>query len=328
MNNFKYDIAISLCKQDLEFARKLVAQLNPGLSIFFYEDRQEELISKSGPEEFARIFKEQARIVVILSRDEWSKTTYTAIESNAIVEKFSKEGYGFLFVIPMEPGQVPTWYFSTRIYADPRMFNFEQLAKFIEFKVTEEGGIIKPITSEDLYQNLLDRIEEKKKIIHLQISDQAIKEAQSETQKLKELFNQKLQFLQENSFEKIKWLPFSIPNGYGAHCTIGGFQLDCNLFPKDNTEFIVTTQDICVSFKIINLFEDIRTRKPVLQEKYLFYYTPLLKGWSKPYRYGQVTEKELPVLFSNGSKTSYYDLKDHVTSEALVDESKNIERYL
>ena len=188
----KYDIAISLCKQDVDFAKKLVSQLNPSLSVFFYENNQEELINKMGPEVFARTFKEQSRIVVILSRNEWSKTVYTEIEANAIIEKFSKDGYGFLFVIPMEPNQIPAWYPSIRIYADPRRFTIEDLAKFIEFKVSEEGGNIKQLTVEDRYQNLLDKIDAKKYVIELQQNEEAIAQANNEIKILKDCFNQKI----------------------------------------------------------------------------------------------------------------------------------------
>jgi hypothetical protein len=86
MKNYKWDIAISLCKQDVDFARKIVRTLNPSLKVFFYEERQEELISKSGPEAFAKAFKEQSRIVVILSRNEWTESFYTDIERNAIID--------------------------------------------------------------------------------------------------------------------------------------------------------------------------------------------------------------------------------------------------
>lgn len=72
--NYKYDVAFSLCKQDVEFAGKLIAQLNPSLKVFFYEQNQEELISKSGPEAFGKVFKEESRIVVILSRKEWGES--------------------------------------------------------------------------------------------------------------------------------------------------------------------------------------------------------------------------------------------------------------
>lgn len=133
MPNYDYDIAISLCKQDVDFGKKLVNNINPSLKVFFYENNQEDIISKSGPEVFSRIFKDKSRVVVILSRDEWSDSFYTDIERNAIIDRTSvkNEGYNFLMVIPMVPGQIPSWYPSTRIYADPRKFSVKQMARFI-----------------------------------------------------------------------------------------------------------------------------------------------------------------------------------------------------
>ncbi len=117
MLNFEFDIAISLCKQDVDFAKKLVSNINPGLKVFFYKNNQEHIISKSGPEVFGKIFKEKSRVVVILSRDEWSDSYYTDIERNAIIDRTSvkHQGYNFLMVIPMIPRQIPSWYPSTRI---------------------------------------------------------------------------------------------------------------------------------------------------------------------------------------------------------------------
>ncbi len=92
-----YDIAISLCKQDVDFAKKLVNKLNPSLSVFFYEDKQEELVAKCGPEEFSRIFKLRSKVVVIISRKEWGESFYTQIEKSAILDRLPQEGFVFLF---------------------------------------------------------------------------------------------------------------------------------------------------------------------------------------------------------------------------------------
>lgn len=73
MSNYKYDIGISLCKQDLEFAKGIRNELNPSLNIFDYETRQQKLISKPAPRKYTSIFKDQCRVVVILSQKEWGK---------------------------------------------------------------------------------------------------------------------------------------------------------------------------------------------------------------------------------------------------------------
>ena len=149
--DFKYDIAISLCSQDAEFARKLAAYINPSLQVFSYEDMQKELIMKSAPEEFSLVFKKDSRLVVILSRDEWGESSATKIERDAIAERMYLEnnGYDFIFMIPMVPKQIPAWYPAIKIYADPKNHTIEELSGFIEFKVVELDGIIKPKTLEE-----------------------------------------------------------------------------------------------------------------------------------------------------------------------------------
>jgi hypothetical protein len=270
MKNYKYDVAISLCKQDVEYAHKLVTQLNPSLSIFFYENNQEGIINKSGAEEFAKIFKNESRIVVVLSRKEWSNSYYTEIERNAIIDKTSvkNEGYDFLFVIPMEEGEIPEWYPSTRIYANPKRFSVEQLARFIEFKVAEKGGKLKEITVEDRYQNLLNKIENKKKIIKLQESEEAISYAKEEVENFKNLFDFKTKIFDKGSVFSRSCLNFG--GGHHAYFGIGNFQLRAELFIKDYR--IVTTQDFELNISLIEQTNEGEIE--LASGDYLYYYNP------------------------------------------------------
>ncbi len=339
IKKYNWDIAISLCKQDIDFARKLVKVLNPSLKVFFYEDKQEELISKSGPEAFAKIFKEQSRIVVILSRNEWSESYYTEIERNAIIDRTAvkNEGYQFLIVFPMMHGEIPSWYPSTRIYADPQRFSIEELARFIEFKVSEEGGCVKSLTVEDRYQHFLDRIEEKKSIIELQFDKGAIQNAKDEITILKECFNKKSEFLRKNNIVTVSWF------GFGqyvnkAHFGYGEYLLECKILLPDLIRYpIVTTQDFCVSFELFKIFGSDENRKQIEQEKRLFYYTSQIKGWSLKHLYEKVTEKERLVLFRNRDNSQFYDLTKPVNTFELVDiwfqkllsnSTQTIERYV
>lgn len=336
---YKYDVAISLCKQDAEFARKLVKAINPGLNIFFYAEKQEELISKSGPEAFANIFKDQSRVVVILSRNEWSESYYTDIERSAIIDRTSvkNEGYNFLMVIPMEPGQIPSWYPSTRIYADPRNFPIDELAKFIEFKVTEQDGIVKPITLEDRYKNLLNRIEEKKNIIRLQTDKTAIEGALKGIATIKELFNQKIEILREPKLRETVSFLFT-EHSPKAQFAIGDYMLECTINKPDELYHrLVTTQDISVSFQLYQHFGSGNQGKLLAEEYRLFYFSHELKGWALRYLGEQASEKELLVLFNDRNNRDYYDLKDITSSHNLVDKwfqillqkaSTGIERYL
>ena len=318
-SKFIWDVAISLCKEDIEFAKKLVKAINPTLEVFFYEYQQKELISKSGPEAFSRIFKEQSRVVVILSRKEWSNTYYTEIERNAIIARTAveNEGYHFLIVIPMVQNEIPPWYPPTNIYANPFNFSVKELAHFIEFKVAEEGGILKLMTVEDQYRNILFRIEEKKTIISIQKSKDAIIKGHAEIELLKECFNIKSDFIRSNTFEEIIWKAFS-EHVNQAEFGYGNFLLKCEIILPDYHQ-IRTTQDIKVEMKLlqnqIEIFDE---------ELRVFYYTPQIKGWSKQKHYNNetISSSETGLLFrikDVQNEFIYYDLFNPLNTEIYVD---------
>lgn len=316
---YQYDIAISLCKQDVDFARKLVKAINPNLKIFFYEDRQEDLISKCGPEVFADTFKDESRIVVILSRKEWSESYYTEIERNAIIHRTSvqNEGFHFLMMIPMVQGEIPSWYPSTHIYASPTKFSIEQLAHFIEFKVTDEGGIVKPLTVEERYRHLLDRIEIKKSIINLQHDQTAVQSGKEEMIKFKECFNSKIDFFNKNIIDNVSSRHFNMMF-YSAHFRIGHYLLESVfIFQKDYYYEIFTTQDIVVKFELSQILG--RDKKIIESEDWVFYYTSQLKGWGQPVFHESPTNKEEQVLFRQRDNSAFYDLINITTTDALVD---------
>lgn len=349
--DYKYDVAISLCNQDAEFARKLKAQINPSLNVFFYEQNQEEIISKSGPEVFGRVFKE-SRIVIILSRKEWGETYYTGIEKSVILDRTSVkgEGYDFLMVIPMMPNEIPIWYPSTRIYANPQNSSVEELAKFIEFKVTEAGGVVRQLTLEDVHKHLLNRIAEKKKLIKLQTCKEALDDILAAIEKIEQIVNKKIEFIESTGYwatQKQSWhLPF------GSCFAIEDSLLEIRILKPDETyQRIVSTQDYTLSirlYKIIgginNLYEESDNKQLIGTQNYKYLYSETLKGWSASFMdRNQITEKEASVLFRYRDPDNikvtywYYDLKSPATPDVLLDlwfqgllkdASTNIEKYV
>lgn len=151
MKDYPIDIAISLCQEDLAYAKKLRKELNPKLNVFLYEERQEDLLGKDGLVEFGKKFRDEARIVVVLYRSRWGETLYTGIEQEALLDRIkkSKDGPGFIVMIPMEVKEAPFWYPRSRIYADPERFSPEQIARWIEFKFQEHEGVVEPLSLED-----------------------------------------------------------------------------------------------------------------------------------------------------------------------------------
>ena len=319
MDKYVYDIAISLCKDDVEFARKLVRVINPGLKVFFYETSQEELITKSGPEAFARVFKEQSRVVVILSRSAWSESFYTEIERNAIIDKVKSDGFGFMVVMPMVQDEIPPWYPSTLIYANPFRFSIEELAHFIEFKVVELGGVMKRLTAEDRYQNLIERIDQKKSLIILQQSKEAILSAINEISKLKSCFNEKSDYLSKNVIDRVESYVFRehVDQSYFG---LGEYLLKCQIIRPFAHFQIVTTQDFLVTFEILQILRSNENRKLVQSEERVYLYSEKLTGWAVPDLFEEPTTKQTEILFRNRDSSQFYDLIKLERTHVLVDE--------
>lgn len=320
MSNYKYDIAISLCKEDLSFARKLVAALNTNLKVFFYEDKQEELISKSGPEAFAKVFKEECRVVVILSRKEWSETFYTELEKNAIVDRLSsgKEGYGFLFVIPLAPKQIPAWYPETRIYADPTRFSIEELAKFIEFKVTEQGGVVKPVSFKERAEALVAKTTDKKELIKAQQTPEAISAAEDELTVVIDLIKTKFEHeIKTAGFSKFGFEPYDIYRN-NVYIIVNDKQLFVDIDNPWNKLIKQTNQVYSIEFTITDLVtKEIIAASPV----YRFVYAPINSGWAEVLQYerNQVNLFNEELLFKYTNTQNYYDLKGRIPSASLIE---------
>lgn len=335
-DQYKYDIAFSLCKQDIQFARDLIAQLNPSINVFFYENNQEELIAKSGPETFGRIFNNEARIVVILSRKEWSESYYTDIERNAIIDRTSvrNEGYNFLMVIPMALGEIPSWYPTTKIYADPQHWSIDRLASFIEFKLSDEGGAIKQLTLEDRYDNLQQKIATKKLLVTKQVSSEAIASVRQSVGTIYQLTLGKISTFRNNGLWETAqqiW-PQPLP---GAYFRIGGVLIEIKVTCPDETyQRIVSSQDYLLKIALYkstgsfdNLWQEVENIKPIKAGEYKFLYNDELQGWAIPFIYGKgISKLDTHVLFhfkdpnSFQSQDRYYDLKDPIGISDLIDQ--------
>ncbi len=350
---YKYDVAFSLCKQDVQLARDIIAQLNPSIRVFFYENNQEELISKSGPETFGRIFNKEARIVVILSRKEWSESYYTEIERNAIVDRTAvrNEGYNFLMVIPMASGEIPSWYPTTRIYADPKYWSIDRLASFIEFKLSDEGGAIKKLTLEDRYNNLQQKIAYKKQLLKKQFSNEALAAVKREVDIIYQTVVTKIEVFETNDIWKPEqqiW-PSPLPNAYFR---IGGVLLEIKVTaPDEMYQKIVSSQDYKLRIALYksasrfqSLWQEVENIKPFKVDEYRFLYIDEQKGWAIPFIYGKgVSQVDTQVLFhfkepdSFQNQDRFYDLKNPIDTAELIDQwfqlllshsSLTIEKYI
>ncbi len=138
---YKYDVAVSFLDQDEALARQLSDSFEGRLSAFVYSEHQAELGGKDGVEAFSRVFKDEARIVVVLYRVGWGETPWTRVESTAIEERFLKHGHDFLLVVPVSsPKAKPAWFPDIRIWLDLDRLGLTKLSGIIEYRVREKGG--------------------------------------------------------------------------------------------------------------------------------------------------------------------------------------------
>lgn len=147
---YKYDVAFSFLEQGESMAVELNDLLQERMSTFLYKQKQLDLVGKDGEVELSRAFRKEARIVVILYRDEWGSTPWTRVEQDAIKNRAHDHGYDFCLLIPLNnPATTPVWYPKTRIWFGLKKYGIESLAAVIELRVQEAGGTPRQETLHD-----------------------------------------------------------------------------------------------------------------------------------------------------------------------------------
>jgi hypothetical protein len=219
----------------------------------------------------------------------------------------------------MVRGEIPPWYPTTKIYASPERFTIVKIAQFIEFKVADQGGVIRKITFEEQFENLKRRIEEKKSLIKLQTQNIAIESAKAEIKLVKEIFQNKMNLFITDRAEKINWFQFS-EHVHQSYIEFDGYHLQCTLGLPDFTfSKLVSTQDYSLEFILSETNGHLGTGNVIKREKRVYYSSQEETGWALPLIVEEPTEKEYQALFHNTLKTQYYDLKKRMQTQHLID---------
>lgn len=145
---FPYEVAISFLDGDESVARELASLLAP-LPVFVYSEQQLAVAGTDGVETFSAVFRRDARIVVILYREGWGKTKWTRIEEEAIKSRYFDDGAEFLILVPLDRGEIPAWFPSTRIWIDLERFGIAGAASVIEERVKQAGGALRAETPQE-----------------------------------------------------------------------------------------------------------------------------------------------------------------------------------
>lgn len=137
---YKYDIAISFCNEDLTVAEELAERLRPRYNVFVYTQYQDRLTGGRTDEEFRKVFLEEARLVVVLYRDNWGKTPSTLVEEEAIRDRMRHGHEWYLFVKLDQDARMPEYLPLTYIYYAYLKFGMPSLLGSIDTKIQKLGG--------------------------------------------------------------------------------------------------------------------------------------------------------------------------------------------
>ena len=156
----KYDVAISLRWTDVEVARALYDLLQDRLEVFFADEKQEAFVGTDGEESFGHIFRDQARVVVVLYRPDWGSTPFTRAEEAAIKQRAWSDGYGFSIWVPTDDAKsIPPYLPPQYVWFDYAQYGVAGLASVIEERVRESGQEVRPETAADRLKRIKRRID-------------------------------------------------------------------------------------------------------------------------------------------------------------------------
>jgi hypothetical protein len=140
-DNYEYDVAFSFLKEDEELAFKINDVIRDRVKTFIYSEQQEKIAGTDGEETFNRVFETEARIVVVLYRENWGKTSWTRIEETAIRNRAFEEGYDFVTFIPLNtPPTAPKYLPKPRVWIGLDRWGIDGAASVIEARVQQSGG--------------------------------------------------------------------------------------------------------------------------------------------------------------------------------------------
>ncbi len=164
MQEFKYDVAFSFLKEDEPFAFQLNQLLKDRYETFVYFRKQDQVVGKDGEQEFAETFGKDSRVVVVLFRNSWGKTTWTRIEETAIRNRAYVEGYDFTIFIPMDKDpSLPRWLPRPQIWFDLNRYGLQGAVTVVEARIRQAGGQNRPESVQDQATRLKDQLALKEK---------------------------------------------------------------------------------------------------------------------------------------------------------------------
>jgi len=155
---YKYDLAISLMSSDVEIGWNIVNSLDNPDKIFFYEKDVDKLTFNNGVNVFGDVFSTQSRFVLVLYREGYGKTDWTALEYSIIQDRFKKtiknRNSPILFC-KLDDCKNPNWLPETYIYCS--ISPLDNLINVLRKRINDLGGILSPQTVEERFKLNLEK---------------------------------------------------------------------------------------------------------------------------------------------------------------------------
>lgn len=165
-DGFVYDVAFSFLATDLATAHDLADRLSPALRTFVYDREGESVLGGDGMERFSKVFKEEARLSVVLFRNGWGRTPWTALEEVAIKERALRTRFtSFVPVVLADAVALPIWIPRFMLYVSDENNTRSEAAAVIRARAQETGASLRATTAVDearaymrAERSLMDRI--------------------------------------------------------------------------------------------------------------------------------------------------------------------------
>lgn len=155
---YDYDLAISLLDEDSQVGWDIVNNLGNLDKIFFYKKDVDKLTFNNGVNVFGDIFSSKARFILVLHREQYGQTDWTALENSIIQERFIKtvkENNSPILFCKLDKSPKPNWLPDTYIYGS--ISPLENLIKILRKKITDFGGVSYPQTAEERLKLIIDK---------------------------------------------------------------------------------------------------------------------------------------------------------------------------
>ncbi len=147
VQQFEFDLALSYLRGDLGLALELAERLTPELRVALHPRGEETVTATDGLESWRTVFRERARLSVVLYREGWGHTPWSAVEAAAIRERGLATDYRSLVLVNLDSARLPAWLPQTLLQIDPQRYSTDELIGVIKARAQELGAQLQRATS-------------------------------------------------------------------------------------------------------------------------------------------------------------------------------------